>query len=154
MNATHLTPTLDTCEVLKGAGFPQTTVFVWASHTRPSVAPRIAASGAGVEEYAAPTLTELLAHLPTELAFELPHPIFGSTERMHTLEVSLGQRTVIGYHIAGSHEVQHRTENESAVEAAAQLYLALRAAGRLCPPHPFESVPVSESREESLAQAA
>jgi hypothetical protein len=74
---------------------------------------------------------------------------------MHTLEVCFGPRTVIGYHIAGSREVQHRTEYDSAVEAAAQLYLALRAAGRLRPSHLVESVHADVMVEtESLAQAA
>ena len=155
MNAAHLTPTLDTCEALKRADFPQDTVFVWASRARPSVSPRGTTNGQRDGEHAAPTLTELLACLPAELAFALPHPIFGSTERMHTLEVSVGPRAVIGYHIAGSLEVQYRTEHDSAVEAAARLYLALHAAGRLCPPQRVDAAHTGHVREiESLAQAA
>jgi hypothetical protein len=96
----------------------------------------------------------LLAHLPAELTFARPHPIFGSTERVHTLEVGLGGRTVIGYHLAGSREVQHRTEHDSPVEAAAQLYLALHAAGRLSPPQPVDPALVGGTRGEMLAQAA
>lgn len=154
MNAAHLIPSLDTCEALKGAGFPQNTVFVWSSHARPSIAPRGAVGGGSAEKQAAPTLAELLAHLPAELAFALPHPIFGSTERVHALEVSVGPRTVLGYHIAGSREVQHRTEHENAVEAAAQLYLALHEAGRL-PPAKLAGVALPDEAEgELLAQAA
>jgi hypothetical protein len=154
MNAARLTPTLDTCEALKRAGFPQDTVFVWANRTRPSVSPRGAVDGERNGRHAAPTLSELLAHLPDELPFARPHPIFGSTERLHTLEVSPGRRTLIGYHLVGSREVQHQTEHESAVEAAAQLYLALRAAGRLRPQQPIESTMSNEARSEPLAQAA
>lgn len=154
MNAVHLTPTLDTCEALKSVGFPQDTVFVWASRARPSVSPRGAVNGERDRQQAAPTLTELLAYLPAELTFSLPHPIFGATDRRHTLEVSVGPRAVIGYHIAGSREVQHRTEHDSAVEAAAQLYLALHAAGRLPTPQPVDLPLPDEAREEPLAQAA
>jgi hypothetical protein len=155
MNAAHLTPTLDTCEALKRADFPQDTVFVWASRARPSVSPRGTTNGERDGEHAAPTLTELLANLPTELAFALPHPIFGSTDRTHTLEVSVGPRAVIGYHTAGSREVQHRTEHDSAVEAAARLYLALHAAGRLSPPRRVDPPLTNHVREiESLARAA
>lgn len=65
------------------------------------------------------------------MAFAVAHPIYGSLERVHTLELSLGRRATIGYHLVGSHDVRHRTERESAVEAAAHLFLALRADGRL-----------------------
>jgi hypothetical protein len=50
--------------------------------------------------------------------------------------------------------VQHRTEHDSPVEAAAQLYLALHAAGRLSPPQPVDPALVGGTREEMLAQAA
>lgn len=158
MNAARLTPSIDTCDALKQAGFPQTTVFAWGSEVGQrcpsSVFPRGTRGGIS-EGSAAPTLTELLAHLPTELDFALPHPIFGSTDRTHTLEVSLGRRAAIGYHRVGSHEVQHRTEHDSAVEAAARLYLALREAGRLRSPLAVEAVtPDTAFETGSLAQAA
>jgi hypothetical protein len=158
MNAALLTPSLDTCDALKRAGFPQTTVFAWGSEVGQRRPPRVfprGITGSTSEESAAPTLSEILAHLPSELSFALPHPIFGSTDRAHTLEVSLGRRAVIGYHRVGSREVQHRTEHGSAVEAAARLYLALREAGRL---HPHLSVgavsPDAVFETGSLAQAA
>lgn len=158
MNVARLTPSIDTCDALRQAGFPQATVFAWGSEVgqrRPSsVFPRGTRGGIS-EGSAAPTLTELLAHLPSALSFALPHPIFGSTDRTHTLEVSLGHRAVIGYHRVGAHEVQHRTEHDSAVEAAARLYLALREAGRLRPSLPVEAVtPDTGFETGSLAQAA
>jgi hypothetical protein len=135
MNALLLTPTFDTCEALKEAGFPQDTVFTWLGQgersQQPRVSPRGTTGGGAAEERAAPTLSELLAHLPAELAFSVPHPIYGSVERTHTLEVHLGSRPAMGYHLVGSHEVQRSVEHEHVVEAAAHLYLALRAEGRL-----------------------
>lgn len=137
MNATPLTPSLDACKALKDAGFPQDTVFTWVTPDGraqpPSVSPR-GGTDRAEEESAAPTLTELLAHLPAELAFAVPHPVYGSLERAHTLELSLGHRAMIGYHLVGSHDVQHRVEHDSAVEAAAHLFLALRTDGRLDAP--------------------
>lgn len=160
MSTTTLTPTLDACKSLKDAGFPQDTVFTWVTPSgrpqQPSVSPRDAAGASHAEESAAPTLTELLAHLPAELAFAVPHPIYGSVERTHTLELSLGRRTTIGYHLVGSHDVQHRVEHVSAVEAAAHLFLALRADGRLGAPASHEAVHDTRPAEamESLARAA
>lgn len=160
MNATTLTPSLESCVALKEAGFPQNTVFTWAAQNgrsqQPRVAPRGAAGARRAEESAAPTLTELLAHLPVELAFAVPHPIYGSLERAHTLELSLGSRATIGYHLVGSHAVQHRIEQDSAVEAAAHLFLALCADDRLVVSAAHESVREVLPAEavESLARAA
>ena len=136
MNLMHLTPAIETCDALEAAGFPQDTLFGWTAQTDrvqdARVAPRRTGAGVGgYEGSGAPTLSEMLAHLPAHLDFPLPHPIFGTMERKHTLEVRFGERVEIGYHTLGSHEVQHRTEHESAVEAAARLYLALRTAGRV-----------------------
>ena len=136
MNITHLTPAHETCDALEAAGFPQDTLFGWTAQTDrvtgPRVAPRRTGAGRGGNEGSgAPTLSEMLAHLPAHLDFPLPHPIFGTMERKHTLEVRFGERVEIGYHTLGSHEVQHRIEHESAVEAAARLYLSLRVAGRV-----------------------
>lgn len=136
MNLTHLTPARKTCDALEAAGFPQDTVFGWTvpadrAHGSRVVFRQTGAGLGGSEGSGAPTLSEMLAHLPAHLDFPLPHPIFGTMERGHTLEVRFGERVQIGYHALGSHEVQHRIEHESAVEAAARLYLALRAAGRV-----------------------
>jgi hypothetical protein len=158
MNAT-LTPSLHTCKALKDAGFPQDTVLTWITPTgraqKPSVSPRGVADRTE-EESAAPTLTELLAHLPAELALAVPHPIYGSLERVHTLELSLGHRATIGYHLVGSHDVQHRVERDSAVEAAAHLFLALHTDGRLDVPVAHGSVHgvLPAEAVESLARAA
>ena len=154
MVSSNLSPALGTCDSLKRAGFPQDTVFVWANQSRPMqrpmVAPRDANGARWREACAAPTLTEVLAALPTELRFEVPHPILGTVERVHTLEVRLGDQTEIGYHILGSHEVQHRTAHENVVEAAARLYLALYAASRL----PRAREQHSGLVEEPMARAA
>ncbi len=134
MNLTHLTPANETCDALEAAGFSQDTVFGWTGDRRYGSRVALRHTGEGLkgnEGSGAPTLSEMLAHLPVHLDFPLPHPIFGTMERKHTLEVRFGERVEIGYHALGSREVQHRIEHESAVEAAARLYLALRAAGRV-----------------------
>jgi hypothetical protein len=136
MNATALAPTFDTCLALKKAGLPQDTVLSWSAPDGRRRQPRVVPRGAmgPCEGVAAPTLAELLARLPADLAFAVPHPIFGSTDRRHSLQLNVGRYAVIGYHLVGSHDVQQRVESERAVEAAARLYLALCAAGRLASP--------------------
>lgn len=133
MRLTHLTPALDTCRALRHAGFPQNTVFVWSSWGyAPRVSLRTAEAGPDRSEVSgAPTLSEVLTQLPAHLNFSLPHPIYGTMERTHALEISVGSRTVIGYGRVGVHEMQYRMEHEKAVEVAARLYLALHGAGRL-----------------------
>lgn len=158
MRLSHLTPALDTCIALEDAGFPQNTVFVWCSRAQTAhVTLRSTHNGAGRDGGSgAPTLDEVLAELPAHLDFALPHPIYGATERTHALKISLGNRAVIGYHRVGVHDVQHRLEHENAVEVAARLYLALRAAGRLDPASQSEmtSVPSVSEAVERLAHAA
>lgn len=136
MSLTPLTPARTTCDALEAAGFPQDTMLGWTGPKDRTYSSRVmlrqrVAEGQSKTGCGAPTLSEVLAHLPSHLDFSLPHPIFGQMERKHTLEVCFGERVVIGYHAPGSREVQLRIEHESAVEAAARLYLALHAAGRI-----------------------
>ena len=136
MCRTPLTPARDTCDALEAAGFPQDTMLGWTSPEDRVYGSQVMLrqrmeDGESHAGCGAPTLSEVLAHLPAHLDFSLPHPIFGVMERKHTLEVRFGERVAIGYHVLGSHEVQLRIEHESAVEAAARLYLVLHAAGRI-----------------------
>ena len=160
MNPAFLTPSLDTCKALADAGFPQATALAWVRclgsfHVRPL----LQAGEGGVappSESAAPTLSEVLAQLPTHVSFPIPHPIFGSLEREHTLELHLGASSMIGYCLQGSHTVQLRIEDEIPVEAAARLYLALRQVGLLQTPGPSEArrTAAPPSVERRMAYAA
>ena len=156
MNLAHLTPTRETCNALEAAGFPQNTVFVWARTARRDqvVLRELDARRGHGAGSAAPTLSEMLAHLPAHLDFPLPHPIFGLMDRTHTLAVSMGSRTEMGYGRVGALEVQHRTAHESAVEVAARLYLALHAAGRLPAMRDPVQIATASGDAERLAYAA
>ena len=159
MNLSDLTPTRETCDALEAAGFPQNTAFVWTEWAnqsgRPHVALRSADSGIGRKaEHGAPTLSEVLAELPEQLDFALPHPIFGTMERTHTLTIGTGGGAVIGYRRVGVREEQFQMTHERAVEVAARLYLALHAAGRLPASKSSVQVPLIAGYADRLAYAA
>ena len=134
-----LTPSYDACCDLADAGFPQTTAFAWVGRgplSAPVLGPRRGLSSLRRDAVAAPTLEELLAHLPTSVACTVPHPIYRTVEREHGLRMETGATTVFGYHLVGSFDVRHRAEHSRAVEAAARLFLDLHAAGKLAAPAP------------------
>lgn len=133
MNVVDLTPSPQTCRALAHAGFPQDTVFMWGHSTCLPSLPHVRPLDAVVEAdaVAAPVLSEVLARLPQRLDFAVPHPILGTVARAHALQICYGDEVSVGYHLAGSHEVQCRTVAVGAVEAVALLYLALHSAGLL-----------------------
>ena len=149
MTTPNLTPSLTTCKSLARAGFPQSTAFAWGSLDHAALTKDVvfcSTSAHPSAAVAAPLLSELLARLPSHLDFAVPHPILGTVDRAHTLQMGWGNQSVFGYHLAGAHEVQHRTVHASAVEAAALLYLTLHAAGLL----PSTEDRVIESEEAAV----
>ena len=142
MDLAHLTPSLKTCRALRDSGFPQDTAFAWtrklpSAYSR-CVAPRAtSADGEAQDADAAPTLSEVLAQLPRELDFEVPHPLYESVPRTHTLEVRLNGTAAFGYRLVGCHQPRYGVQHDNPVEAAARLYLTLRAAGLLPAPGAF-----------------
>ena len=132
---TVLTPSFDTCLALAESGFPQHTMLGWVGRgplSAPILKPRQSSSRR--QAVAAPTLDEVLAQLPAAVACTVPHPIYGTVERLHRLRMEVGAQAEFGYHLPGSFEVHHRVEHARAVEAAARLFLDLRASGKLRAP--------------------
>lgn len=156
-NIMNVTPSLPTCQALAEAGFPQNTVLSWGEERRRTPVPQIdfcdpiSESSRGV---AAPLLSELLVQIPTRLDFAVPHPILGSVARAHTLQLGWDGGAVIGYHLVGAHETRLRTEHANPVEAAAQLYLSLHAAGRLLGSGARSESPAYQQERIHLAKAA
>lgn len=159
MNPVDLVPSRPTCRALARAGFPQSTIFLWERSvcgSRSHHTPLFETTGETAEGIAAPILSEVLAHLPPQLDFEVPHPVLGTVARPHILQMCCGDQTTVGYHLVGRHGLKHRTEGTSAVEAAARLYVALRAAGLL---PEVEGVTIAEKatppgKKRVLAKAA
>lgn len=146
-----LAPSFDTCIALAESGFPQRTALSWVGRgplSAPVLMPRHP-SATRRKAIAAPTLEEVLAQLPPSVGCTVPHPIYGTVERPHSLRMEVGERAQFGYHLPGSFDVKHRTVHARAVEAAARLFIALRASGKLVAP---EASPVRVSGP--LARAA
>lgn len=134
--STALVPAFDTCLALTRWGFPQHTMLGWIGRgplSSPVLMPR-ASSGGRRRAVAAPTLDEVLARLPATVVCTVPHPIYGTVECSHSLRMEIGEQATLGYHLPGSFEVRYRTGHARAVEAAARLFLTLRASGILSLP--------------------
>ena len=147
-----LAPSFDTCIALADAGFPQHTALGWMGRgplSAPVLRPRHTPTSLRRRVVAAPMLEEIVAQLPTAVEFQVAHPIYSTVRRPHTLRMEVGEQTQFGYHLPGSFDVKHRTTHARSVEAAAQLFLTLQAAGKLATPQP---VPTRTSKP--LARAA
>ncbi len=119
------TPTKATCEALKRVGFSIKTLLSWGE----SGDLITGQNGGGVTP--APLVCELFAALPSTLEIALPHPIYNTVERTHTLTMTCGATTSVGYIRTGVHHVQFKERDANPAEALARLYLALKEAGHL-----------------------
>ena len=138
MDLTSIVPSLGTSSALHVAGFPQNTSQAWMQHR---ISGEQAVALANLSTFfgsrvlcAAPTLEEILARLPWEITFQ-DHPAgwtlhfddFG----FYVAQFVVGQGSPMPIRVAIQQELcfVHATE----AEAAAQLWLALRAAGHITP---------------------